>query len=114
MTGAVKEIVLTGAAILLAVLMLAALVRAVLGPRFTDRVIAVNMTNTMAVAVIAILSALLDEDFLVDVALIYALLSFLTVVVMTRLVLVRRWQSPQRTEPETERKEAETHDRRAD
>lgn len=96
----VKNAVLTGAAVVLALLILATLVRAVIGPRFTDRVIAVNMINTMAVAVIAILSALLNEDFLVDVALVYALLSFLTVVVMTRLVLVRRWSRPGSLEPE--------------
>lgn len=78
-------------AIILAVLILVTLVRAVIGPRFTDRVIAVNMINTMAVAVICILSVRLQEDFLMDVALVYALLSFLTVVVMTRLVLIRYW-----------------------
>ena len=85
----IKDMVLTAAAIMLAVLMVAALVRAILGPRFTDRVIAINMINTMVVAVIAILAVLLKEDFLVDVALVYALLSFLTVVVLTRMVLVR-------------------------
>lgn len=87
--GQLKDQMLTAGALVLALLMVAALVRAILGPRFTDRVIAVNMINTMAVAQIAILAVRLKEDFLVDVALVYALLSFLTVVVMTRLVLLR-------------------------
>lgn len=87
-----KNAALTAAAILLAVLILATLVRAVIGPRFTDRVVSVNMVNTMVVAIIAILSVLLEEDFLVDVALVYALLSFLTVVILARLVLVRHWR----------------------
>ena len=71
-------------------LILAVLVRAILGPRFTDRIIAVNVINTLVVALLVVLSVWMSEDFLVDVALIYALLSFLTVVVVSRLVLTRR------------------------
>lgn len=37
-----------------------------------------------------LLSVWMKEDFLVDVALVYALLSFLSVVVVSRLVLTRR------------------------
>lgn len=85
-----KTDILIASAIVLALLALATLVRAVLGPRFTDRVIAVNMINTMVVAEICILSVWLREDYLVDVALLYALLSFLTVVVLHRLVMARR------------------------
>ena len=44
----------------------------------------------LVVALLVVLSVWMSEDFLVDVALIYALLSFLTVVVVSRLVLTRR------------------------
>jgi len=83
----IKNGLLTGSALVLAVLMLVTLLRAILGPRFTDRMIAVNVINTMVVAELVILSVRLREDFLVDVALVYALLSFLTVVVVARLVV---------------------------
>ena len=86
----VKDTLLIASAVVLALLMLATLVRAVLGPRFTDRIIAVNVINTLVVAEIVLLSVWMEEDFLVDVALLYALLSFLTVVVVSRLVLTRR------------------------
>ena len=86
----VREAFLVFSAIVLALLMLATLVRAILGPRFTDRIIAVNVINTLVVAEIVLLSVWMKEDFLVDVALLYALLSFLTVVVVSRLVLTRR------------------------
>ena len=86
----VRDALLVFSAIVLALLMLATLVRAVLGPRFTDRIIAVNVINTLVVAEIVLLSVWMKEDFLVDVALLYALLSFLTVVVASRLVLTRR------------------------
>ena len=86
----VKNAVLIFGAIVLAALCLATLVRAVLGPRFTDRIIAVNVINTLVVAEIVLLSVLLRENFLVDVALVYALLSFLAVVIVARLVLLKR------------------------
>ncbi len=85
-----KHIILIAGMILLAVLNLVTLIRAILGPRFTDRVVAVNVINTMVVAMICIVSVMLGEDFLVDVALIYTLLSFLSVVVLSRLVMTRR------------------------
>lgn len=85
----VKQNVLIAGMILLAILNLATLVRAILGPRFTDRVVAVNVINTMVIAMICMMSVLLGEEFLMDVALIYALLSFLSVVVLSRLVLTR-------------------------
>ncbi len=87
---ATRDFLLTAAAGALALLILATLVRAILGPRFTDRIIAVNVINTLVVAILAVLAVRLKEDFLVDVALVYALLSFLTVVVVSRLVLARR------------------------
>lgn len=86
----VKDTLLIAGAVVLALLMLATLIRAVLGPRFTDRIIAVNVINTLVVAEIVLVSVWMREDFLVDVALLYALLSFLTVVVVSRLVLTRR------------------------
>ena len=94
-----KQFVLIAGSIVLAVMILLTLVRAIIGPRFTDRVIAVNVINTIVVAIICMLSVWLNENFLVDVALIYALLSFLTVVVLSRLVILR-----QRRKMENEKK----------
>ena len=88
-----RHYILLGSAVAFTLLILAVLIRSILGPRFTDRVVAVNVLNTMVVAVISILSVWLGEDYLVDVALVYALLSFLTVVVLSRLVLSRRRRS---------------------
>lgn len=88
-----RHYILLGSAVAFTLLILAVLIRSILGPRFTDRVVAVNVLNTMVVAVISILSVWLGEDYLVDVALVYALLSFLAVVVLSRLVLSRRSRS---------------------
>ena len=85
----VKNFILVAGAAALALMGFAALIRAVLGPRFTDRIIAINMVNTMVVAMITLLSGSLQGDFLVDVALVYALLSFLTVAVLAQMVTIR-------------------------
>lgn len=79
-------------AVLLALcaLMLAALLRAILGPRFTDRIVAVNAVNTMVTAGICLLSRYLEADYLIDVALIYALLGFTANVLLMRLIRAGR------------------------
>ena len=66
--------------------MLLAFIRAVKGPRYTDRIVAINMIGTMTTVTIGILSAYLGETSLVDVSLVYALLSFLAGVVMCHVV----------------------------
>ena len=66
------------------------MIRAIRGPRFTDRVVSVNMIGTITIVILAILSVWLDADFLVDVSITYALLSFIAIVVLTRLVIIRR------------------------
>ena len=71
--------------ILLALMMILCLIRAVMGPRLTDRLISVNMIGTMVTTMIAILAVIKNEGYLVDVCLIYAMISFLAVVVLTKV-----------------------------
>ena len=86
----VKSWVLAAGAVVIALLILATLVRAVLGPRFTDRIVAVNVISTLVIAELMLLSVWMREEFLVDIALVFALLSFLAVVVPARLVAERQ------------------------
>ena len=81
----VYDILLAAAVIVLALLIIVSMVRSVLGPGIADRIIAVNMTGTMIIMIIAILSVYLDENYLVDVCLIYALLCFLGVEVLCKV-----------------------------
>ncbi len=74
-----------GILVVIAVLVLLCLVKAFIGPRITDRVVAINMIGTMVMVGIAILSVLKNEGYLVDICLIYAMISFLAVVVLTRI-----------------------------
>ena len=78
----------------LSVTIFACLFRAILGPRFTDGIVSVNLVGTKAVTMIAILTFLLDEEFLADIAVVYAMISFLAVVVLSKCYLHRKHMSP--------------------
>ena len=71
--------------ICIALLIVACLIRSVLGPSVTDRIVAVNSIGTMTIVIIAILSVLLEEAYLLDVCLISAMISFVAVVVLTKI-----------------------------
>ncbi len=81
----VYAVLLTAAMAVLGVCLFVCLFRAFRGPTPADRVIAVNMTGTIVITMILFLSLLLEEGYLVDIALIYAMLSFLAVVLLCRI-----------------------------
>ncbi len=72
------------------ILILVMLIRAVIGPRITDRILSINMIGTMVICCIAVCSGLLGESYLLDVALIYALVSFVSVLIFTRIYVPLR------------------------
>ena len=69
----------------LALMLVLCLIRAVIGPRLADRLVAVNMMGTMVMVIISILALLMSEGYLVDICLIYAMISFIAVVVLTKV-----------------------------
>ena len=85
-----EDKLLTGTLIILALLMLALMPRVIKGPRFTDRIVAINAINTMITASICLLSRLHRAGYLPDVALIYALLGFTATTLLTRLLAADR------------------------
>lgn len=74
-----------GILIVFAVMLFLCLIRAIIGPRIADRLVAVNMIGTMVIIMIATLAIVKGEDYLVDICLIYAMISFLAVVVLTKV-----------------------------
>lgn len=80
----------TVALIILAILISIMLIRAVKGPRVTDRILSVNMIGTMVISSILILSQMLGENYLIDVALIYAMISFLSVIILAAVYIPSR------------------------
>ncbi|MEE1200131.1 MAG: monovalent cation/H+ antiporter complex subunit F [Christensenellales bacterium] len=71
----------------LSVLIFFCLLRAVRGPRIADRVVGINMVGTIVIMMIAVLTLMLDEGYLVDIAIIYAMLSFLAVVMLVKIYI---------------------------
>lgn len=98
----------TTALIILAVLVILCLVRAIIGPRIADRIVSVNMMGTMVIVIIAILTVMLGEGYLADICIIYAMISFLAVIVLTKVymgVYLEKKEAEERRESE-EKEEA--------
>lgn len=70
----------------LLVLAFACLWRADAGPTLQDRILAANMVGTKALLVLAVLARIAGHGFLIDVALVYALLNFVITLAATRFV----------------------------
>ena len=73
--------------VFLAIMLFSCLIRAVRGPRIADRLVAVNIMGTMVMVIIAVLSLLLNQGYLIDICLIYAMVSFLAVVVISKVYI---------------------------
>lgn len=75
----------TVALIILGILAVACLLRAILGPTPADRVVGINMLGTITMAMIVILLVKIREGYLADICLIYAMISFLAVIVLCKV-----------------------------
>lgn len=73
--------------IALVVLDFLCLIRAIKGPKIADRIVAINMISTITIGIIMVLVMLLNQGGLADVALIYALIGFLAVVVLCKVYM---------------------------
>ncbi len=73
--------------IALAIMVILCLIYAIKGPRIADRIVATNMMGTIVMVIIAILAVMLNEGYLVDICIIYAMISFLAVIVLTKVYM---------------------------
>lgn len=98
------EILFIAALVILAVFLMLSLVRAIIGPRVADRIVAINMMGTLTLAIIAILAVMKQEGYLVDICLIYAMTSFLAVIVLCKVYMgvYRQRKEGKETEEESE------------
>lgn len=79
-----SNVFMSAVIVIIAVFAVLCLIRAIVGPRVSDRVVATNMIGTLVICVIAVLSVTM-ESYLADVCLVYAAVSFLAVIVLTKL-----------------------------
>lgn len=87
MVEMLQNYVLIGALIFLAICLVFSFIRSLIGPKIADRIVAVNMIGTQIILIICILAIYFKEGGLVDVALIYAMFSFLAVVLFSRIYI---------------------------
>ena len=92
----------------LAVMLVLCLVRAVIGPKIADRLVAINMMGTMVIVSIALLAVVKNQGYLVDICLIYAMISFLAVVVLTRIYTGVYREAKEREKAKGETKNADS------
>ena len=70
----------------LAILIIIATVRLVLGPTAPDRVIAVDTVNTLTIAIMVLLGVIYSEIIFIDVAIVYGLLSFVSTLYVAKYI----------------------------
>lgn len=73
--------------VILTVLAFVCLVRTIKGPKLADRIMGTNMIGTMTIAMIALLAVYLGETNIIDICLIYAIMSFVAVIVLTKIYI---------------------------
>jgi multicomponent Na+:H+ antiporter subunit F len=78
----------------LGLLICTCLIRAVMGPRFTDRLVAINVICSKTVITIAVLAVQRDSSALLDVGIVYAMIGFLAVVVLSKCYVMRHKAIP--------------------
>ncbi len=66
------------------IVMFIALIRAFIGPTLYDRILAVNMIGTKTVLLIATLGFFMERPDFLDIALVYALINFISVIGVLR------------------------------
>ena len=65
---------------------LVALARFAKGPEMVDRIVAFDVISTIGIALIVLMATLMKRFIYVDVALVYAILGFIGVVVVSRFI----------------------------
>ena len=73
-------------AIFLAVCIFIVLIRLFLGPTPSDRLVGLDTLNTLVVASMVILGAAFNQVTYIDVAIVYALLSFVTTLFIAKYI----------------------------
>jgi multicomponent Na+:H+ antiporter subunit F len=63
--------------------------RAVKGPTAEDRLVAINVVGTKTIVLILIASFIMHETYFVDVALVYALISFIASIVISKSIEIK-------------------------
>ncbi|PKK99812.1 MAG: cation:proton antiporter [Tenericutes bacterium HGW-Tenericutes-2] len=84
------EYVIIGCAIFLVLLSFVGLYRAYKGPTAADRIVAINVISTKVTVVIVLIALWIKQGSYVNVALIYAMIGFITTIGVAKYLLKGR------------------------
>jgi multicomponent Na+:H+ antiporter subunit F len=77
---------LEGALVALGVLATGGLIRILIGPTVWDRLLGMSLISSKIIVAIVVFAVILDRGFLVDIAIIYSLLGFISSVLIARFI----------------------------
>lgn len=72
--------------IVLVFTILLCMIRAIKGPSAADRLIAINVIGTKTIILISMISFILKENYFIDVVLVYALISFVASIAISKFI----------------------------
>jgi multicomponent Na+:H+ antiporter subunit F len=73
-------------ALVLGACIIIAIVRVILGPNAPNRIVGLDTINTLVVTSMVVLGAAFEEVIFIDVAIVYALLSFITTLFIAKYI----------------------------
>ena len=99
-----------GILIILGVMLFLCLLRACMGPTVADRLVSINMMGTMVMVIIATLAVMMEESYLVDICIIYAMISLLAVIVLSKVIMGVKKEEENEEEESLEKQEEDIFD----
>jgi multicomponent Na+:H+ antiporter subunit F len=79
-TGQILDVLYSLGAVLVMLMIFLSLIRALIGPTAPDRVTAINIIGTKTLIIITLIARVYGQEYFLDIAMIYALMSFITTV----------------------------------
>lgn len=79
-SGQILDYAYSLGAIVVMLLIFLSLIRALIGPTAPDRVAAINIIGTKTLVIITLIARIYDQAYFLDIAMVYALMSFITTV----------------------------------
>ena len=84
---AAYRLLFQGTLIVLGAMIILALIRTVTGRLTVDKIIGINLISTIVVISISVLTVLLREDYIADIAMIYVMISFVAVMILCKIYI---------------------------
>ncbi len=79
-TGQILDALYSLGAVLVMLMIFLSLIRALIGPTAPDRITAINIIGTKTLIIITLIARVYGQEYFLDIAMIYALMSFITTI----------------------------------